>query len=46
MVDFSTNYAKDSTFRVRHTQGYQIKIFENVIPLSVKVADEVLEHEE
>lgn len=39
MVDFRTNYAKDIAFRVRHTYGPQIKIFENVIPLSLKVAE-------
>ncbi len=39
MVDFRTNYAKDIAFRVRHTYGSQIKIFESVIPLSVKVAE-------
>ena len=39
MVDFRTNYAKDIAFRVRHTYESQIKIFKNVIPLSVKVAE-------
>ena len=37
MVDFRTNYAKDIAFRVRETYGSKISIFENVIPLSVKV---------
>lgn len=39
MVDFRTNYAKDIAFRVRETYGSKISIFENVIPLSVKVAE-------
>ena len=38
MVDFRTNYAKDIASRVRETYGSKISIFENVIPLSVKVA--------
>ncbi len=38
MVDFRTNYAKDIASRVRETYGSKITIFENVIPLSVKVA--------
>ncbi len=37
MVDFRTNYAKDIASRVRETYGSKISIFENVIPLSVKV---------
>ena len=37
MVDFRTNYAKDIASRVRETYGTKIDIFENVIPLSVKV---------
>lgn len=39
MVDFRTNYAKDIASRVRETYGSKISIFENVIPLSVKVAE-------
>ena len=39
MVDFRTNYAKDIASRVRETYGSKIAIFENVIPLSVKVAE-------
>lgn len=39
MVDFRTNYAKDIVSRVRKTYGSKIDIFENVIPLSVKVAE-------
>ena len=39
MVDFSTNYSKDIASRVRETYGSKISIFENVIPLSVKVAE-------
>ena len=38
MVDFS-DYAKDIASRVRETYGSKISIFENVIPLSVKVAE-------
>ncbi len=33
------NYAKDIASRVRETYGSKISIFENVIPLSVKVAE-------
>ena len=39
MVDFRTNYAKDIASRVKETYGSKIAIFENVIPLSVKVAE-------
>lgn len=39
MVDFRTNYAKDIASRVKETYGSKIDIFENVIPLSVKVAE-------
>lgn len=39
MVDFRTNYAKDIASRVRETYESKIDIFENVIPLSVKVAE-------
>lgn len=39
MVDFRTNYAKDISTRLRVTYGSKIKIFENVIPLSVKAAE-------
>lgn len=39
MVDFRTNYAKDIASRVRETYESKISIFENVIPLSVKVAE-------
>ena len=52
MVDFRTNYAKDIASRVKETYGSKIAIFENVIPLSVKVSmayenltQEVLENE-
>ncbi|MDU7836346.1 MAG: hypothetical protein E7J75_14690, partial [Blautia sp.] len=33
------NYAKDIASRVKETYGSKIAIFENVIPLSVKVAE-------
>ena len=39
MVDFRTNYAKDITEKVRMAYGSTIKIFDNVIPLSVKAAE-------
>ncbi len=39
MVDFRTNYAKDIASRVRKTYGSKIDIFENIIPLSVKIAE-------
>lgn len=39
MVDFRTNYAKDITEMVKEAYGSTIKIFENVIPLSVKAAE-------
>ena len=39
MVDFRTNYAKDIALKLRETYGTKIKIFDNVIPLSVKAAE-------
>ena len=39
MVDFRTNYAKDIASRVRKSYGSKIDIFENIIPLSVKIAE-------
>ena len=39
MVDFRTNYARDIASRVHTTYGSQIEVFENVIPMSVKVAE-------
>lgn len=39
MVDFRTNYAKDIALKLRETYGTKIRIFDNVIPLSVKAAE-------
>ena len=39
MVDFRTNYAKDIALKLHETYGTKIKIFDNVIPLSVKAAE-------
>ena len=39
MVDFRTNYAKEITEKVKSAYGSSIRIFENVIPLSVKAAE-------
>ena len=33
------NYAKDIALKLRETYGTKIKIFDNVIPLSVKAAE-------
>ena len=35
---FQNNYAKDIALKLRETYGTKIKIFDNVIPLSVKAA--------
>lgn len=43
MVDFRTNYAKDITEKVRKAYGSTIKIFDNVIPLSIKAAEATAE---
>lgn len=43
MVDFRTNYAKDITEKVRRAYGSTVKIFENVIPLSIKAAEATAE---
>lgn len=39
MVDRRTNYAKDISILIRDTYGSKIKIFENSIPISVRVAE-------
>lgn len=39
MVDFRTNYAKDITAKVYETYGSKIKIFDSMIPMSVKAAE-------
>lgn len=39
MVDFRTNYAKDIVSKLYESYGDRIRIFENVIPLSVKAAE-------
>ena len=43
MVDFRTNYAKDILTKLRISYGDKIKIFENVIPFSVKAAESTAE---
>jgi len=39
MVDMRTNYAKDITSKLYDTYGSSIRIFETVVPLSVKAAE-------
>ena len=39
MVDMRTNYAKDITSKLYDTYGSNIRIFETVVPLSVKAAE-------
>lgn len=39
MVDYRTNYAKDISSKLRAAYGSQVKIFENGIPQSVRVAE-------
>lgn len=39
MVDFRTNYAKDIVKKLYETYGEKIRIFEQVIPMSVKAAE-------
>lgn len=39
MVDARTNYAKDITAMLKEAYGSRVKIFENSIPLSVRVAE-------
>lgn len=43
MVDSRTNYAKDIIEKVRNVYGSTLKIFDNVIPLSVKAAEATAE---
>lgn len=43
MVDYRTNYAKDVSTKVRETYGTNIPIFESVIPISVKAAEDSAE---
>ena len=39
MVDMRTNHAKDIAVKVREAYGANVKIFESVIPLSVRAAE-------
>ena len=39
MVDVRTNYAKDISAMLREAYGGRVRIFENSIPLSVRVAE-------
>jgi len=43
MVDSRTNYAKDIIEKVRNVYGSTLKIFDSVIPLSVKAAEATAE---